>query len=69
MSSGVGLADEPTSANAVLGLAALRPRAWTFTGSENVPLTRCPVATELGSATLSSASPADEMTFAVEDAV
>ncbi len=37
-------------------------------GSENAPLTRWPVAFELGSATLSDASPAEEITFAVPDA-
>ena len=37
--------------------------------SENVPLIRRPVANGLGSATLSVASPAVEMTFAVVDAV
>ena len=45
--------------------------ALTFSGcgSENVPLTRWPVAFALGSATLSVASPALEMTFAVVVAV
>src|SRR3954462_15785486 len=33
-------------------------------GSENAPLTRCPVAVAAGSATLRVASPAVEMTFA-----
>ena len=49
-------------------LAALRARAWSGSGSTNVPLTRWPVPTEVGSATLSSASPAVEMTFAVVEA-
>ena len=37
-------------------------------GSENEPLTRCPVAVELGSVTLNVASPAEEITFAVIEA-
>jgi hypothetical protein len=40
-------------------------RAVSACGSENVPLTRWPVAVALGSATLSVASPAVEMTVAV----
>src|SRR4051794_20595711 len=53
---------------AVPVLAALRARAWSGSGSTNVPLTRWPVPVELGSETLSSASPAVEMTLAlVED--
>ena len=48
------------------GLVAV---AFSADGSENAPLTRWPGAFELGSATLSAASPADEMTLAVVDAV
>jgi len=43
-------------------------RACSGDGSENAPLTRCPVLVGLGSDTLSSASPAVEITFAVVDA-
>ena len=53
---------------AVPVLAALRARACSNCGRENVPLTRWPVAVELGSATLRSASPAVEMTLAVVEA-
>ena len=49
-------------------LAALRALACSGRGSTNVPFTRCPVATLLGSATLSTASPAVLITFAVVDA-
>ena len=49
-------------------LAALRARAWSGSGRMNVPLTRWPVPNEHGSDTLSSASPAVEMTFAVVEA-
>ena len=51
------------------GAGALVALACRACGSENVPLTRRPVATGLGSATLSVASPAVEITFAVVDAV
>ena len=51
--------------NAVPWLAALRARAVSGSGRLNVPLTRWPVAVLDGSATLSSASPAVEITFAV----
>ena len=57
--------DEPTLLYAVPVFAALRARACSGCGSENVPLTRCPVAVALGSATLSAALPAVEMTVAV----
>src|SRR3954454_19016118 len=63
-----GEADEPTLLNAVPVLDALRARACSGCGRMNVPLTRWPVPNELGSATLSSASPAVEMTFAVVEA-
>ena len=53
--SGVGLAEPPTG----------RPPACRVCGSEIVPLTRCPVASGLGSATVSGASPAVEITVAV----
>ena len=66
MSSGVGLDELPTIAKGAVGFAAFSARAWTADGSENEPLTRCPGAFELVSTVLSSASPADEMTFAVE---
>src|SRR3954447_7163570 len=64
-----GEAEEPTLLNAVPVLAALRARACSGCGSTKLPLTRWPVPTEDGSATLSSASPAVEMTFAVVEAV
>ena len=60
-----GEALEPTLLYAVPVLAALRARACSGCGSENVPLTRWPVAVLDGSATLSVASPAVEMTLAV----
>ncbi len=46
-------------------LAAFVARACNRGGSENVPLTRWPVAVALGSATESAAEPAVEMTLAV----
>ena len=49
--------------------AALVADAFSACGSQNAPLTRWPGWFELGSLTLSRASPADETTFAVEDAV
>jgi hypothetical protein len=64
-----GDAEEPTLPYAVLVVAALRARACSGCGSENVPLTRRPVATGLGSATLKRASPAVEITLAVVPAV
>ena len=48
--------------------AVLRARAWTLDGRKNVPFIRCPVFCALGSATLSVASPAEEITLAVVDA-
>src|SRR3954453_7053754 len=60
-----GLAEEPTLLNAVPWLAALRARAVSGSGRLKRPLTRGPGAVLDGSATLSSASPAVEMTFAV----
>src|SRR3954454_7081143 len=63
-----GEADEPTLLYAVPVLAALRARACSGWARTNVPLTRWPVPSELGSATLSVASPAVEMTVAVVDA-
>src|SRR5689334_2360731 len=60
-----GLAEEPTLLNAVPWLSALRARAVSGSGRLNEPLTRWPVAVLDGSATLSSASPAVEITFAV----
>jgi hypothetical protein len=60
-----GEALEPTLLYAVPVLAALRARACSGCGSENAPLTRWPVAVSLGSATLSVASPAVEITAAV----
>src|SRR3954470_2187435 len=65
----VGADEPPTSFRAPpvpAGLVALAWRAW---GSENAPFTRWPVAVEDGSATLSVASPAVEMTLAVVAAV
>src|SRR4029077_8739931 len=53
-----GEAEEPTLAYVVPVLAALRARAWSGSGSEKAPLTRWPLATELGSAMLRVASPA-----------
>src|SRR3954466_15465062 len=61
----VGADEPPTSAGGLrvrAGLAAMTRRAC---GSENEPFTRWPVAVEDGSATLSVASPAVEMTLAV----
>src|SRR5688500_8729057 len=63
-----GDADDPTLLYAGDVVVALRALACSGCGSENAPLTRCPVFCELGSATLSSASPADETTLAVVDA-
>ena len=63
-----GEAEEPTLLYAVPVLAALRARACSGCGRANAPLTRWPVSVALGSATLSSASPADEITLAVVDA-
>ena len=60
---------EPTLLYAVPVLAALRARACSGSGRMNVPLTRWPVPNELGSDTLSSASPAVEITFAVVEAM
>src|SRR5690242_7206302 len=60
-----GLAVEPTGLNAVPVVSALVARACSGWGSENAPFTRWPVATDDGAATLSSASPAVEITFAV----
>ena len=64
-SRSAGSAVLPTLLYAVPVLAALRARAWSGSGRTNVPLTRWPVPTEDGSDTLSSASPAVEITFAV----
>ena len=64
VSSVAGAAEPPTGANAP-ALAA----ACSGDGSENVPLTRWPVAVALGSATDSAASPAVEITLAVVVAV
>ena len=47
----------------------MTPRPPSGLASENVPLTRWPVAVGLGSATLSVASPAVEITVAVVEAV
>src|SRR3954451_13203565 len=63
-----GEADEPTLLYAVPVLAALRARACSGSARMNVPLTRWPVPTDDGSATLSKASPAVDVTVAVEDA-
>src|SRR5262245_51914607 len=49
--------------------AGLLAEAFSAAASENVPLTRWPGTFVLGSATLSVASPADEITLAVPDAV
>ena len=57
---------EPAPADVPSGLV---PTAFSAVGSENVPLTRWPGAVVLGSATVSAASPAVEMTFAVVAAV
>ena len=65
VSSVVGLDEPPTGANALPVPFALVALAVTGFGSENEPFTRRPVAFELGSATLSVASPAVEITFAV----
>src|SRR6188472_3799231 len=56
----------PSGALVPAGLAA---DAFKADGSVNAPLTRWPGAVELESVTLSSASPAVEMTFAVPAAV
>src|SRR4051812_47076979 len=61
----VGLAEPPRGANAPPVPAALAALAVSVCGSENAPLTRRPVAFGLGSATLSVASPAVEITLAV----
>ena len=45
------------------------PSTRSGAGSAKAPLTRCPGAVVLGSATLSAASPALEMTVAVVEAV
>src|SRR3954454_5910807 len=63
-----GEALEPTLLYAVPVLAALRARACSGSGRMNEPLTRWPVPTEDGSATLSNASPAVEVTVAGVDA-
>src|SRR4051794_37003226 len=63
-----GEAEEPTLAYVVLVLAALRARTCRNCGRGNAPLTRGPGAGELGSATLSCASPAVETTLAVAEA-
>src|SRR5689334_9639606 len=68
-SSAVGLAEPPTAASAPPVPSGLEAFACSAAGSENEPLTRWPVAVELGSATLSAASPAVEMTLAVVPAV
>jgi hypothetical protein len=60
-----GVAAAPTLLYAVLVFAGLRARACSGCGSENAPLTRWPVAVLLVSATLSTASPAVLITFAV----
>src|SRR5688572_29430262 len=69
VSTAVGAAAPPTSANAPPVPAGLDAFTWSADGSENAPLTRCPVAVGDGSATLSVASPAVEMTVAVVDPV
>ena len=66
----VGAAEPPTAVSAPpVPPPALVALTFSACGSENVPLTRWPVAFALGSATLSVASPALEMTFAVVVAV
>ena len=61
----VGLAELPTAVNGPLDVpAALVALAMSGCGSENEPLTSRPVAFELGSAMLSIASPALEITLA-----
>src|SRR4051812_32799295 len=52
----------PPAAEVPTGLVAV---AFSAAGSENAPLTRCPGAVELASATDSAASPAEETTVAV----
>src|SRR6478752_6952251 len=67
-----GEAEEPTLLNAGVGgdgFPAFVARACSGCGREYVPLTRWPVALLDGSATLNSASPAEETTFAVVDAL
>ena len=64
MNSEVGADEPPTGWNAAEPAATC-----SGDGSENVPLTRRPVAVEDGSATDSVASPAVEITVAVEEAV
>src|SRR4051812_6104957 len=63
-----GEAEDPMALNAVPVLDALRARACSGWASTNEPLTRWPVPVEDGSATLSSASPAVEITLAVVEA-
>src|SRR4051812_24034964 len=65
----VGADEPPTSASALPVLAGLAAMTRRACGSENAPFTRWPVAVEDGSATLSVASPAVEMTLAVVLAV
>ena len=62
------VAEPPTGANALPLPAGLVALACSGCGSEKLPLTRWPVATELGSETESVPSPAVEITFAVVDA-
>src|SRR3954470_17002128 len=64
----VGADEPPTSASARPVPAGLAATAWRACGSANAPFTRWPVAVEDGSATLSVASPAVEMTLAVVSA-
>src|SRR5262249_16266117 len=64
-----GDAEEPRLSNAVAGFAASRARACSGCGRTNVPLTRGLVPVADGSATLSCASPAVEITLAVVAAV
>ena len=63
--SAVGADEPPTGAYVVASVVAL---ACSGDGRLNAPLTRWPVAVLDGSATVSVASPAVEMTFAVVDA-
>src|SRR3954449_11494764 len=60
----VGADEPPTSASGLPVLAGLAAMTRRACGSENEPFTRWPVAVEDGSATLSVASPAVEMTLA-----
>src|SRR5690606_33197051 len=69
VSSVVGLAEPPTSASAPPVPPGLEADACSADGSENSPLTRWPVAVELGSETVSVPSPAVEITFALVVAV